>query len=99
MLYCYNMLKTLPEHMSSPPVFSGVRVTLSLVVCVMSCRSLFVFISSWPLCCLSFFNLWILITSLVSPNSSCNRQYDIIACCLTFSYSVSAEKIINDGFS
>jgi hypothetical protein len=25
---------TLPEHMSSPPVFSGVRVTRSLVLCV-----------------------------------------------------------------
>ena len=24
---------TLPEHMCSPPVFSGVRVTLSLVLC------------------------------------------------------------------
>jgi hypothetical protein len=28
--------------MSSPLVFSGVRVTRSLVLCVMSCRSLFV---------------------------------------------------------
>ena len=27
-------LKTLPEHLSSPPVFCGVRVTRSLVVCV-----------------------------------------------------------------
>ena len=27
-------LLTLPEHMSSPPVFSGVRVTRSLVLCV-----------------------------------------------------------------
>ena len=27
-------LPTLPEHLSSPPVFSGVRVTLSLVLCV-----------------------------------------------------------------
>jgi hypothetical protein len=27
-------LPTLPEHMSSPPVFSGVRVTWSLVLCV-----------------------------------------------------------------
>ena len=35
-------LFTLPEHLSSPPVFSGVRVTQSLVLCVMFCRSLFV---------------------------------------------------------
>ena len=33
----------LPEHLSSPPVFSGLRVTRSLVFCVMFCRSLFVF--------------------------------------------------------
>ena len=30
------------EHLSTAPVFSGVRVTRSLVVCVMFCRSLFV---------------------------------------------------------
>jgi hypothetical protein len=35
-------LFTLPEHLSSPPVFSGVRVTRSLVLYVMFCRSLFV---------------------------------------------------------
>ena len=28
-------LLTFPEHLSSPPVFSGVHVTLSLVLCVM----------------------------------------------------------------
>ena len=27
-------LPTLPEHLSSPPVFSGVRVNQSLVLCV-----------------------------------------------------------------
>jgi hypothetical protein len=35
-------LLTLPEHMSSPPVFNEFRVTRSLVFCVMFCRSLFV---------------------------------------------------------
>jgi hypothetical protein len=79
----------LPKHMSSPPVFSGVHVTRSLVLYVMFCRSLFVlfllpivlsvlllFTDSdypfgifWPLCCLSFY-LQILITPLVSTNSS-----------------------------
>ena len=34
-------LLTLPEHLSSPPVFIGVRVTRSLVLYVF-CRSLFV---------------------------------------------------------
>jgi len=40
-MLCYE-LPTLPEHLSSPSVFSGVRVTRSLVLCVMFCRSLFV---------------------------------------------------------
>jgi hypothetical protein len=36
-------LLTVPEHLSSPLVFSGVHISLSLVLCVMVCRSLFVF--------------------------------------------------------
>ena len=58
-----QILPTLPEHMSSPPIFSGVRVTRSLVlyVCIVDhCLYLF----SWPLCCLFFFDIRILITSL-----------------------------------
>ena len=35
-------LPTLPEHLGSPPVFSGVRVARSLVLCVIFCRLLFV---------------------------------------------------------
>ena len=35
-------LLTLPEHMSSPPIFSAVHVTRSLVFICMFCRSLFV---------------------------------------------------------
>ena len=44
-------LPTLPGQQSSPPVFSGVRVTQSLVLCVcfVDCC-----LSFWPLCCLSF---------------------------------------------
>jgi hypothetical protein len=47
--------------MSSPQVFRGVRVTRSLVlyVCFVDCCLSFFF---WPLCCLSFFDLWILIS-------------------------------------
>jgi len=62
-------LLTLSEHLSSPPVFSGVRVTWSLVFCVCfvdRCLSFFF----WPLCCLYIFDLRILITPLVSSNSS-----------------------------
>jgi len=52
------------------PVFSGVRVTRSLVLCVCFvdlCLSFYLFF--WPWCCLSF-DLRILITPLVSTNSS-----------------------------
>jgi hypothetical protein len=66
-------LLTLPEHLSSPPVFSGVRVTRSLVLYTcLFCRSLFVllYFFFWPLCCLFFFDIRILITPLVSSNSS-----------------------------
>ena len=71
-------LLTLPEHLSSPPVFSGViRVTRSLVLCVMFCRSLFVL--------LYFFLLGIVLSvllrftdsgylPLVSSNSSCINE-------------------------
>ena len=59
------------EYLSSPPVFSVVHVTRSLVLCVMFCWSLFVPLSFffWPLHFL-FFVLRILITSFVSSNSS-----------------------------
>ena len=65
-------LLTLPEHLSSPPDFNGVRVTQSLVLCVMFCRSLFVllYFFFWPLCCLFFFDIGILITSLIFSISS-----------------------------
>ena len=59
-------LLSLPEHLSSPSVFSRVRVTRSLVLWVVFCRLLFVLLSFFfcSLCCLSFFDLQILITSL-----------------------------------
>jgi hypothetical protein len=47
----WQELLTLQEHMSSPPMFSGVRVTRSLVLCVC-------FVN----CCMSFFDIRILIT-------------------------------------
>jgi hypothetical protein len=54
----------LPEHLSSPPVLVG--------FVSMFCRWLFVLLSFffWPLCCLFFFDLRILITPLVSSSSS-----------------------------
>ena len=62
-------LSTLPKHLSSPPVLSGVRVTQSLVlyVCFVDrCLSFCTF--SFGHCL--FFDIWILITPLVSSNSS-----------------------------
>jgi len=52
----------LPEHISSVPDFSGVRVSRSLVLCVMFCRTFVLFLSPIvlsvfffrPLYCLSF---------------------------------------------
>jgi hypothetical protein len=63
---------TLSEHMNLPTVFSGVRVARSLVFRVVFSRLLFVllFFFFWPVCCLSFFDLRIQITPLVSSNSS-----------------------------
>jgi hypothetical protein len=54
-------------------VIRGVRVAQSLVFCIVFCKSLFVLLSFffWPLYCLSFFYLQLLITSLVSWNFSC----------------------------
>ena len=65
-------LLTLPEHLSSPAVFSGVQVTRSLVlyVCFVDrCLSFCTF--SFVVCCLFFFDIRILIAPLVSSNSSC----------------------------
>ena len=64
------ILLAIPEYLDSPPMFDGVCVTRSLVLCVILCRSLlpcFFF----PLRCMSFFKLLILFTPLVSSNSSC----------------------------
>ena len=52
-----------PEHLSSPPVFSGVRVAIFSFMC-MFCRSLFVllYVFLWSLCCLFFFVIQIMNT-------------------------------------
>jgi len=65
-------LLTLPEHLSSPDVFSGVRVTRSLVLYLCFCQSLFalLYFFFWPLCCLFFFDIRIMIAPLVSSNFS-----------------------------
>ena len=54
------------------PGFSGVRVTRSLVLCVCFVHLCLFFCPFffWPSCCLSFFDLQIKITPLISSNSS-----------------------------
>ena len=61
-------LLTLPKHLCSPLVLSGVRGARSLVVCVVVCKSLFVLLSLffWPLCCLFFCLLAIVLSVLLS---------------------------------
>ena len=72
MLLVEEELLTLPEHLSSPPDFSGVRAIRSLVlyVCFVDRFLSFIF---WPLCCL-FFDIPIVIAPLVSSNSSCYKN-------------------------
>ena len=53
-------IHTLLENRSSLSVFSSVRVAQSLLFCAMFCRLLLSFYF-WPLYCLSFFNLRLLI--------------------------------------
>ena len=67
-LHVEQQLFTIPEQLCSLPDFSGIRVARSFVFCVMFCRSLFVllFFFLWQLCCRSFLDLRLLITSLVS---------------------------------
>ena len=55
-------LLTLPEHLSSHPVFSGIRVTRSLLLCVC-------FIDRWPLCCVFFFDIRLPLWHLQSPQN------------------------------
>ena len=73
-----------PSGASESPlqVFSGIRVSWSLISCVVFCRSLFVQLSFlfwplcclsflfWPLCCLSFLDARILIIPLVSSTTT-----------------------------
>ena len=57
-----HILLVLPEHLSSPPVFSEVLVAQSLVLCVVICRALSVLVfCSAGLCivCHSIYGFWL----------------------------------------
>jgi hypothetical protein len=64
-------LLSLPEHLSSPRFSVGSCYSIFSFMC-MFCGSLFavLYFFFWPLCCPSFFDVQILITPLVSSNSS-----------------------------
>ena len=69
-------LPTLPEHLSSPSSFLwGLCYSIFSFMCML-CISLFVFLYFflWPLCCLFFFDIRILITPLESSNFSFNKN-------------------------
>jgi hypothetical protein len=64
-------LISLTEHLSSLPVFNVVRVVRSLVfLCGVLYHGLSLYFFIRPLYCLSFFDLQLLITTLVSFNFS-----------------------------
>ena len=74
-------LFTNQEHLSSPPVFSGVRNTQSLVFCLVFCRSFVVLLSFClfnPLYWLSFLDFWLLITPLVYSKNSYLKTISLI---------------------
>ena len=65
-------LLTILVLLSFPPSYSGVLAAQTLVFCLVLYLIFFVFLSLSfrPLYCLSFLNLWLLITTLVSSNFS-----------------------------
>jgi hypothetical protein len=71
-----QVLLSLREHLSSPPVFNGGPCYSIIRFICMFCRSLFVllYFFFWPLCCLFFFDIRILIAPLVSSNSACQNH-------------------------
>ena len=65
----------IPGKLSSPPVFSGVRVTRSLVLCVCFVDRCLSFCPCSCVVCPYFFDLRILITTLVS------KTLYVVNCC------------------
>jgi hypothetical protein len=88
-------LLTLPEHLSSPPVFKGIRVTRSLVVCVCfveRCLSFVLFSFGHCFVCPSiyvfWFPLWYLQTLLVTNRCKCFVVVNDNRCFIYFSITL-----------
>jgi hypothetical protein len=62
-------------------LFDKVRVDQSLVFLTVVCLFIFFF---WPLCCLSFFDLRLLISFLISSNLSWNISESLVFCVLFY---------------
>ena len=79
-------LLTSLQHPSSSPVCSGYRVTLTLDLCVMFLKSLFVLLSFfvWPL----VYDLRLFITPLVSSNSWYLWEFILSLFCFSFYWSL-----------
>jgi hypothetical protein len=75
----------------TPFFFSGVHVTQSFLLCVMFCRTL----SFWPLCCLSFFDLRILITSLVSQIKTCQSLVSTQKKSIVYSQITTCQSLVS----
>ena len=75
-------LLTLPKHLRSPPVFSGVRITWSLVLCVCFVDRLSFCIFSFGHCVVCSSSIYGLITALGSSNSSRSSLY-LLSCTST----------------
>ena len=75
-----------PEHLSSPPVFSGVRINWSLVLCVCFVDRFLSFFF-WPLCCLFFF-FWPL---------CCLSFFFWPLCCLSFDLRVLITLLVSSN--
>ena len=80
-------LLTILQHMGSPPVLSVGRVAWSLAFWVMFCRSLLSFFLL-PLYCLSFYDIQIEITPLISSN---------LSYIISFAHAITYCKLLYNG--
>ena len=94
--YHYNISQRHTTTNTDKIIYQFICYSIFGFICIF-CRPLFVllFIFFWPLCCLFFFSIRILITPLVSSNSSYNhnrgrRGHDRMVVGFTTIYSIGA---------
>ena len=106
-------LLTLAEHMNSPPVFSGVRVTRSLVLCVCfvdGCLSFYTFYFGHCLVCSSsilgfWLPLWYLVAIVLSvllPFTDSDYLFGILwplSCLFFFDFRILITSLISSNCS